>query len=75
MKLKERYVIVDYINHNVIFIGDSLEEIKDYLLILAEENDNDIEEVKILPLNRNKIYHYIHENLSYELEWQSEEYY
>lgn len=75
MQLKERYTIVDYTNHSVMFIGDSLQEVKEWMIISAEENENDVEEVKRLPLDRNKIYNFLHENHSYELEWQDAEEY
>lgn len=71
MILKERYVIINYNNNSVMFIGDSLKEVKDFLIINAEENDNDVKLVKQLPLNRVEIYNFLRENHSYELEWQS----
>lgn len=78
MQLKERYVIIDYTNHDMMFIGDSLSEIKEWMLVHAEENEqnnNDIEEIKNLPLDRNTFFNYLDYNYCYHLYWQDNEEY
>lgn len=55
---KIRYACVDYTNHSLEFVADSLEEIKKILIEEAEENESDpveIEAIKELALNEDEI--------------------
>jgi hypothetical protein len=75
MLLKERYVIIDFLNQDLVFIGDSLKEVKEYLVINAKENDNDVEDIINLRLNKDEIYSYLRENTDWTLDWQKQEEY
>jgi len=48
MILKERYVIIDYLNQDLVFVGDTLQEVKEYLIISAQENEWDDNDIKLL---------------------------
>lgn len=55
---KIRYACVDYTNHSLQFVADSLEEIKEILIEEAEENESDpveIEAIQELGLNEDEI--------------------
>lgn len=75
MKLKERYAVIDYTNQYLIFIGDSLKEVKEWMIIYAEENENDTEGIENLPIQINEIRNYLNINYSLEIEHQNNEEY
>lgn len=73
---KIRYACVDYTNHSLEFVADSLEEILNILVVDAIENESDQEEIlaiQELELDEDKIRRWLKDRRSLTLHKYTDE--